>query len=56
MLERSKTEKLVEAKSSEFVRNLILDFNFTDEQAVKASQTSVAFVQKVRKELAKKRK
>ena len=56
MLERSKTEKLVEAKSSEFVRNLILDFNFTDEQAAKASQTSVAFVQKVRKELAKKRK
>jgi len=45
-----------ERKNYEFVRNLILDFDFTDEQAAKASQTSIAFVQKVRADLAKKKK
>lgn len=49
-------EQAAEQKSYEVVRNLIADFDFTDEQAAKASQTSIAFVQKVRKELAKKKK
>ncbi|GAA4778546.1 DUF4351 domain-containing protein [Olivibacter ginsenosidimutans] len=47
--------KKMESKNYEFVRNLILDFNFTDEQAAKASQTSIDFVQKVRAELAGKK-
>jgi len=43
-------------KNYEFVSNLIVDFDFTDEQAAKASQTSIDFVQKVREELTKEKK
>jgi len=35
----------------DFVENLILKFNFSDEQAAVAAEVSVAFVKKVRKEL-----
>jgi len=52
----AKERAKAEAKSYEVVRNLIVDFDFTDEQAAKASQTSIAFVQKVRKELGRKKK
>ena len=40
-----------ESASFEFVKNLILDFGFTDEQAAKAATVSVDFVRKVRSTL-----
>ncbi|SEL09083.1 hypothetical protein SAMN05421740_103465 [Parapedobacter koreensis] len=49
-------EKGAEQKSYEVVSNLILDFGFNDEQAARASQTSIDFVKKVRADLDKKKK
>ncbi len=49
-------EETEEKKSYKVVRNLILDFGFSDEQAAKAASVSIAFVEKVRAGLAKKRK
>ncbi|MFC6101541.1 hypothetical protein [Olivibacter domesticus] len=43
-------------KSHDVVENLIIDFGFTDEQAEKAAEVTVDFVQKVRADLAKKKK
>jgi hypothetical protein len=43
-------------KSHDVVENLIVDFGFTDEQAAKAAEVTVDFVQKVRADLAKKKK
>lgn len=45
-----------EKKNYEFVSNLIVEFGFTDEQAARASKASIAFVQKVRADLAGKEK
>lgn len=42
-------------KSYDVVENLIVDFGFTDEQAAKAAEVSIDFVQKVRADLAKKK-
>jgi len=49
-------EKGAEQKSYEVVSNLILDFGFNDEQAARASQSSIGFVKKVRADLATKNK
>lgn len=49
---REATEK----RNFEFVKNLILDFGFSDEQAAKAAEVSINFVQKVRSDLAKNKK
>jgi len=50
---RGKAEGEVK-KSYDVVENLIVDFGFTDEQAAKAAEVSIDFVQKVRADLAKK--
>jgi hypothetical protein len=39
-------------KNHNFVENLIEKFGFSDEQASTAAEVSVAFVKKIRKELA----
>ena len=44
--------KAEERKSYEFVSNLISEFNFSDEQAARAANTSIEFVKKVRLDLA----
>ena len=49
-------EKGTMSKSHEVVSNLILDFGFNDEQAARASRTSIEFVKKVRADLDKKKK
>ena len=41
-------------KSFDFVKNLIIDFGFSDEQAAKAAEVSVEFVKKVRLALKNK--
>ncbi|MCL4642053.1 MAG: hypothetical protein M5Z89_23820 [Olivibacter sp.] len=51
---RGKAEGEVK-KSYDVVENLIVDFGFTDEQAAKAAEVSIDFVQKVRADLAKKK-
>ncbi|MFC6101519.1 hypothetical protein [Olivibacter domesticus] len=60
--ERANSEKLLAEERKkvletkyEVVSNLILDFGFTDEQAAKAAEVTVDFVQKVRADLAKKK-
>lgn len=53
--ERATLKKLLEAKNHEIVSSLILDYNFTDEQAAKAADVSIDFVQKVRTDLGKKK-
>ncbi len=45
-----------EKGKTEVIENLIVDFGFTDEQAAKAGEVSIDFVQKVRASLAKKKK
>ena len=40
--------EVAEKKDFEFVKNLILDFGFSDEQAANAAKVSVDFVRKVR--------
>ena len=40
--------EVAEKKDIEFVKNLILDFGFTDEQAAKVAKVSIDFVRKVR--------
>ena len=42
-----------EKKSYEVVRNLILEFDFNDEQAAKAAEVSIDFVEKIRASLLK---
>src|SRR5690606_13887581 len=49
-------QKGIEKAKSEVVKNLLLDFGFTDEQASRASQTSIDFVRKVRTALEGKKK
>ncbi|MEH6305606.1 hypothetical protein RYH73_08125 [Olivibacter sp. CPCC 100613] len=59
MLDRATKEgiqKGEQKKSKEFVENLLLEFGFTDEQAVRAAKVSIEFVQKVRAQLNKKKK
>lgn len=51
---RGKAEGEVK-KSYDVVENLIVDFGFTDEQAAKAAEVSIDFVQKVRADLTKKK-
>lgn len=48
-------QKGAEQKSYDFVKNLILDFGFSDEQAAKAAEVSVDFVSKVRSAIEKKK-
>ena len=43
--------EVAEKKDFDFVKNLILDFGFTDDQAAKAATVSVDFVRKVRSAL-----
>ena len=45
-----------EKKSYEVVRSLIVEFGFTDEQASRASNTTIEFVQKIRTDLANQKK
>lgn len=45
-----------EKKNYEFVSNLISEFGFSDEQAARASNTSIDFVMKVRVGLVKTKK
>src|SRR5690606_7453309 len=42
-----------EKKNREFVRNLILEFDFNDAQAAKAAEVSIDFVEKIRASLLK---
>ncbi|MFC3196490.1 Rpn family recombination-promoting nuclease/putative transposase [Parapedobacter deserti] len=48
-------EKGIEKGKASVVANLILDFGFDDEQAARASQTSIDFVKNVRSALEKKK-
>ena len=48
--------KGAQQKSYEFVKNLISDFGFSDEQAAKAAEVSIDFVKKVRADFNKKEK
>ena len=48
-------ESVKRETSEQFVKNLILDFGFTDEQAAKAAEVSIDFVQKVRLALQQKK-
>jgi len=50
-----KIEGKLEGKA-EVVKNLLLDFGFTDEQAAQAAQVSLSFVQQVRADMAAKKK
>jgi predicted transposase YdaD len=50
-----KLEGKLEGKA-EVVKNLLLDFGFTDEQAAQAAQVSLSFVQQVRADMAAKKK
>lgn len=47
---------LIEKGKASVVANLLLDFGFNDEQAARASQTSIDFVRKVRTDLNKQKK
>ncbi len=49
-------EKAESRKNYEFVETLISEFDFTDEEAVKASKTSLEFVQRVRAEWIENKK
>jgi len=49
-------EKGIEKGKASVVANLLLDFGFNDEQAARASQTSIDFVRKVRTDLNKQKK
>ena len=54
-----KVEGKIEGKlegKAEVVKNLLLDFGFTDEQAAQAAQVSLSFVQQVRADMAAKKK
>ena len=53
---REGEEKGIEKGKASVVANLILDFGFDDEQAARASQTSIDFVKEVRADLAKEKK
>ena len=53
---REGEEKGIEKWKASVVANLVLDFGFDDEQAARASQTSIDFVRKVRADLTEKKK
>ncbi|QNL48125.1 hypothetical protein H8S90_15065 [Olivibacter sp. SDN3] len=54
--ERKGERRGEQKKSREFVENLLLEFDFTDEKAAQAAQVSIEFVQKIRAQLNKKKK
>lgn len=55
VLKKQERQQVAEQKNYEFVKNLILDFGFSDEQAAKAAVVSLDFVRKVRSALEKKK-
>ncbi|WP_245729217.1 hypothetical protein [Niabella drilacis] len=48
-------EKGMERGKEQFVKNLITQFSFTDEQAANAAEVSVDFVKKIRAALKRKK-